>query len=55
VQALLRPLIERAAQTQAINDAWAVVAVLTVVALLCVPFAGRAGYHEAQADGRRSS
>ena len=42
VQALLRPLIERAAQTQAINDAWAMVAILTVAALLCVPFAKKA-------------
>jgi DHA2 family multidrug resistance protein len=40
-QAMLRPLIEKAALTQAINDAWAMVAVLTVAALVCVPFARR--------------
>jgi DHA2 family multidrug resistance protein len=39
VQAVLRPMIERAALTQAINEAWAMVAVLTVAALICVPFA----------------
>jgi DHA2 family multidrug resistance protein len=39
VQAMLRPIIERAALTQAINEAWAMIAVLTVAALICVPFA----------------
>jgi len=38
VQAMLRPMIERAALTQAINEAWAMIAMLTVAALLCVPF-----------------
>ena len=32
-------MIERAALTQAINEAWAMVAMLTVAALICVPFA----------------
>ena len=36
---LLRPLVEKAALVQAINDAWALVAGLTFAALLCVPFA----------------
>lgn len=36
---LLRPLVEKAALTQAISEAWGMVAVLTVLALLCVPFA----------------
>jgi DHA2 family multidrug resistance protein len=36
---LLRPLVEKAALVQSINDAWALVAALTVAALLCVPFA----------------
>jgi DHA2 family multidrug resistance protein len=39
MEAVLRPMIERAALTQAINEAWAMVAALTVVALICVPFA----------------
>jgi DHA2 family multidrug resistance protein len=39
MQAVLRPMIERAALTQAINEAWALVAVLTVAALIFVPFA----------------
>ena len=38
-RALLKPIVERAAMTRSINDAWAVVALLTVAALLCVPFA----------------
>ncbi len=41
-QAMLQPLVEAAALTQAINDAWAMVAALTVAALICVPFARRA-------------
>jgi MFS transporter, DHA2 family, multidrug resistance protein len=36
--AMLRPFIEKAAMVQAINEAWTMVAVLTVAALLCVPF-----------------
>jgi DHA2 family multidrug resistance protein len=40
-RALLEPLITDAALTQAINDAWAMVAILTVAACICVPFATR--------------
>ena len=40
-QDILGPMVERAAYTQAVNDAWALVAVLTFVAILCVPFARR--------------
>jgi DHA2 family multidrug resistance protein len=36
--AMLQPFIEKAAMVQAINEAWTMVAVLTVAALLCVPF-----------------
>jgi len=38
-QALLTPMIEKASLTLAINDAWAVIAILTVIVLICVPFA----------------
>jgi DHA2 family multidrug resistance protein len=38
-RALLEPLIQDAAMTQAINEAWAMIAILTVAALICVPFA----------------
>jgi DHA2 family multidrug resistance protein len=38
---MLQPLITDAALTQAINDAWAMIAILTVAALVCVPFAMR--------------
>jgi DHA2 family multidrug resistance protein len=37
--AMIQPLIEKAALVQAINEAWIMIAVLTVAALLCVPFA----------------
>lgn len=40
-EAFVRPLIEKAALTQAINEAWAMIAILTVAALVCVPFARR--------------
>ena len=39
VQALLRPMIERAALTQAINEAWAMIALFTAAAVVCVGFA----------------
>jgi MFS transporter, DHA2 family, multidrug resistance protein len=38
-QTMMQPLVEKAALVQAINEAWLMVAVLTVAALLCVPFA----------------
>ncbi len=38
-KAILKPMVERAAYTQAVNDAWAVVAILTLAALISVPFA----------------
>jgi MFS transporter, DHA2 family, multidrug resistance protein len=38
-RAMLQPFVEKAALVQAINEAWAMVAVLTIAALLCVPFA----------------
>lgn len=38
---LLAPLLEKAALTAAINDAWLMIASLTIAALLCVPFARR--------------
>lgn len=37
--ALLSPMVERLALVQAINEAWALVALLTLAALLTVPFA----------------
>jgi DHA2 family multidrug resistance protein len=40
-QEMLRPIIERAALTQSINESWALIAMLTVAALICVPFARR--------------
>ena len=38
-EAMLRPMIERAALTLAIDEAWAMVAVLTIAAMIFVPFA----------------
>ncbi len=37
--AMLRPLVETAAFTLAINEAWGMIALATVAALLCIPFA----------------
>jgi MFS transporter, DHA2 family, multidrug resistance protein len=52
-RAMLQPLIEAAAFTEAINDAWALVAVLTAVALICVPFAKRPVPQEPALASRR--
>lgn len=41
-QILLAPLVEKAALTLAINDAWMMIAVLTALVLLCLPFARKA-------------
>jgi DHA2 family multidrug resistance protein len=38
-QSILEPMVNRAAFVQAMNDAWAVVAILTLAALLSIPFA----------------
>ena len=38
-QALLQPLVERAALTLAINDAWMLIAAITMTVVLVVPFA----------------
>ncbi len=38
-KAFLQPLVEKAALCQAIDEAWAAIAVLTVAALFCLPFA----------------
>jgi DHA2 family multidrug resistance protein len=46
-QALVQPLIETAALAQAINDAWGLIAALTIAALLCLPFAKRSPQQEA--------
>jgi DHA2 family multidrug resistance protein len=35
----IQPMVERLALVQSINEAWFMVASLTIVALLCVPFA----------------
>jgi DHA2 family multidrug resistance protein len=42
LQAQLSPLLDKAALTLAINDAWAMIALLTVAALACVPLVRRA-------------
>ncbi len=42
MQALAAPLVDKQAFVEAINDAWALVAVVTLVALAVVPFARRA-------------
>ena len=37
-KAMLQPLLEKAALTMAINDAWLMIAVLTAAVLICLPF-----------------
>jgi DHA2 family multidrug resistance protein len=39
IRSMLQPFVERGALSQAIGEAWAMLALLTVAALLCVPFA----------------
>jgi DHA2 family multidrug resistance protein len=41
-QAMLAPYIEKVAFVDAINEAWALVAVLTIAALVALPLARRA-------------
>jgi DHA2 family multidrug resistance protein len=38
MQTMLKPMVERLALIEAINDAWLIVALITVAALLCIPF-----------------
>jgi DHA2 family multidrug resistance protein len=40
-RAMLDPLVQTAASAQAINEAWLMIAILTALALLCVPLAKR--------------
>ena len=45
--ALVQPFIEKGALTLAINEAWGMIALLTLAALLCVPFARRSAANTA--------
>jgi MFS transporter, DHA2 family, multidrug resistance protein len=45
-QAILKALVDKASFVEAINEAWALVAVITLVALLVVPWARRASRRE---------
>ena len=36
---MLAPLLEKASLTMAINDAWMMMAAVTALALICIPFA----------------
>ena len=48
--ALLKPFIEKAATTLAINDAWTMIAALTIAVLIFVPFARKARDDHERAD-----
>lgn len=48
-QAMVAPLVDKSAFVEAINDAWATVAVVTLVALVIVPLARKAPMREAVA------
>ena len=39
--AVLDPLVQTAATVQALNEAWMIVAIITILAMLCLPFARR--------------
>src|SRR6185437_4106755 len=41
VQAYVRPLVEKAAFAQSVNEAWALLACIALLGLLLIPFAGR--------------
>ena len=43
-QAMVQPFVEKAALAQAINEAWIMIAVFTIAALFCVPFAKRSSH-----------
>jgi MFS transporter, DHA2 family, multidrug resistance protein len=45
-QSMLAPLVDKVAFTEAINDAWAFVALTTVIALIVVPLARRTARSE---------
>jgi DHA2 family multidrug resistance protein len=49
IAATLKPMVEHLALAQSINDAWALIAVLTLAALLLIPFAARCRTVDARA------
>jgi DHA2 family multidrug resistance protein len=53
--AMLQPFVEKAAMVRAINEAWMMIAVLTVAALLCVPFAKKPSLAPARASRRNNA
>jgi MFS transporter, DHA2 family, multidrug resistance protein len=53
--AMLQPFVEKAAMVRAINEAWMMIAVLTVGALLCVPFAKKPSLAPARASRRNNA
>ena len=52
MQAKLAPLVEKLAFTKAINEAWAVVALVTLVALIALPLARRPASHGSETTGK---
>ena len=53
--AMLQPFVEKAAMVRAINEAWMMIAALTVAALLCVPFAKKPSLAPARASRRKNA
>jgi DHA2 family multidrug resistance protein len=49
IAATLKPMVEHLALAQSINDAWALIAMLTLAALLLIPFAARCRTVDARA------
>ena len=54
-QAMLAPLVKKVAFVEAINDAWALVALITCAALLVVPLAKRSSQNVRPVDNRHQS
>ena len=52
---MLQPFVEKAAMVRAINEAWMMIAVLTVAALLSVPFAKKPSLAPARASRRKNA
>jgi DHA2 family multidrug resistance protein len=53
VEAYVRPMVEKAAFALSVNEAWALLAIVALVGLLLVPFAGRPPQGQVQGTGER--
>jgi MFS transporter, DHA2 family, multidrug resistance protein len=54
VEAYVRPMVEKAAFALSVNEAWALLAIVALIGLLLVPFAGRPPQAQASLKSERS-